>query len=125
LDRSYETAPFSLTNIEGKLKVISLTEDGSYRFLDKQSHIHNVLYTASSSLASLHDSLLELEDLINSSRVSEIDFQRFFERNPEFLLGDSYKNAHPHIVLSSEAGSLIPDFVLEPVDQNSCVICSK
>ena len=57
---------------------------------------------------------------MNDPNAKEQDFQDFFERNPDFILNDEYKKAHPHIVLTKDEGeSLIPDFVLEPVDQNS------
>ena len=42
------------------------------------------------------------------------------KHNPNFILNDDYKKAHPHVVLSREDGEkLIPDFVLEPIAENS------
>lgn len=64
---------------------------------------------------------LELEDMINSSRVSEADFQKFFEHHPEFLTGLDYSQVHPQLVLFNESGSArIPDFMLEPLSSEFC-----
>ncbi len=55
---------------------------------------------------------------MNDPRAAEESFQNFFERHPGFILNDEYKKAHPHVVLADEKGkSLIPDFILEPLDQ--------
>jgi hypothetical protein len=61
----------------------------------------------------------ELEHLINSRDARESDFQTFFEQHAEFLTAYQYADAHPHLVLAREnEGPLIPDFLLEPFDQN-------
>jgi hypothetical protein len=62
----------------------------------------------------------ELEELINSSTITEHQLQTFFERNPEFLCGDTYESARPHIVLQRpHEGPLIPDFALKPNNANA------
>ncbi len=102
-----------------KIKLVSLTPDGTYRFIDEAQNLHSILYVASSETLTLQAAVDELESLINNPKTKEQDLQDFFERNPEFILNDEYKKAHPHIVLSKNDGeSLIPDFVLEPIDQN-------
>jgi hypothetical protein len=59
------------------------------------------------------DAIEELEQLLGKDSTSESDFQKFFERNPRFLLGDNYCHLHSQIVLLSEDGDLIPDFFVE------------
>lgn len=104
-----------------RIRAVSLTTDGTYRFLDETSHLHSILYVASSETKALEDAVDELESLINSPKSRESDFQNFFERNPDFILNDDYRKAHPQVVLTQTATkeALIPDFVLEPVDQTS------
>jgi cold shock CspA family protein len=104
----------------GKIKLVSLAEDGTYRFLDEHQKLHNLLYVLSSETIQLEMAVEELESMMNEPRASESDFQAFFERNPDFILNDEYREAHPQLVLSQGDGAeLKPDFVLEPVDQSS------
>ncbi len=43
--------------------------------------------------------------------------QEFFERYPDFILGEDYGSLHSKIVLENAKGeNLIPDFMLEPTD---------
>jgi cold shock CspA family protein len=115
---SDECVAFAL--IQGKIRLVSLTQDGKYRFLDQETNLHHILYVGISETLSLQRAITEFEDLINSKSAKESDFQVFFERNPDFILNEDYKHAHPHIVLSrNESGPLVPDFVLEPVDRRS------
>jgi hypothetical protein len=110
----------ALTRIAGKLRVISLTPDGTYTFLDPNQNLHNILYVADSATLKLANAIEEFEALINSNRAREADFQHFFERYPTFILTEEHKNAHPHVVLESDSGlrgPLIPDFVLEPLER--------
>jgi len=110
----------ALTRIMGKLRVVSLTPDGTYTFLDRHQNLHNILHVTDSESLELADAIEEFEDLINFKRATEADFQRFFQRSPTFILTDEHKKAHPHVVLQSVSGSgrkLIPDFVLEPADR--------
>jgi lysine biosynthesis protein LysW len=122
LDETGESAPeyVALAYIGNKLRLISLRADGSYSFLDDAQNLHNIVYVASSETLALQIAVEELESLINDPKTQERDLQDFFERNPAFILSDEYKKAHPHIVLTKDDGEkLIPDFALEPFDQNA------
>jgi hypothetical protein len=78
-----------------------------------------LLYTWEMGSHELGTNIKELEHLINSKDVRESDFQSFFEQHAEFLTAHQYSAAHPHLVLSRDGeGPLIPDFLLEPFDQN-------
>lgn len=67
------------------------------------------------------DVILELEEMLNSKVCSEQDFQGFFERYPEFLMGLDYKQIHPQLVLYNDDGpNFIPDFMLEPMPSEFC-----
>jgi GNAT superfamily N-acetyltransferase len=108
--------------VDGKLRMISIQADGSVRLLDPYNQAHSLLYVASFRASEQKALIDELETLINSKSVSESQLQHFFERNPEFLCGDLYEAAHPHIVLQRpEAGPLIPDFALKPY--NDAALC--
>jgi hypothetical protein len=103
-----------------QIRLITLSEDGTYRFLDDQQRLHNLLYVVSPENIRLEIAIEELESLMNSPRAKESDFQQFFERNPEFILNNEYRHAHSQVVLSRERGKdLRPDFLLEPIDQAS------
>lgn len=109
----------ALALFDNKIRLVSLTKDGEYSFLDQGRKYHNILYPSVIEEASLELAIEEFEDLINSPKASENDFQKFLESNPGFILNDEYKTAHPHIILSKEnKEKLIPDFVLEPVNQS-------
>jgi cold shock CspA family protein len=99
-----------------KIKAVELRPDGSYRFLDDKKNFHDVIYVISRERLALGEAVDELEELVNSPTAKESDFQRFFERHPEFILNEDFKKAHAHVVLErDDEGSLIPDFVLEPL----------
>lgn len=100
-----------------RIRLVSLLPDGTYRYLDDAQNLHNIIYVSSETRA-LQIAVDELETLVNEPSPKEKDFQDFFERYPEFILNDDYKKAHPHIVLTKDEDErLIPDFVLEPIDQ--------
>jgi cold shock CspA family protein len=102
-----------------KIKLVSLTKDGTYRFLDDFEKLHNIVYVASSERSALQAAVHELEEMVNDPKAKEKDFQAFFVRNPDFILTDGYKKPHPHIMLTRDDGeTLIPDFVLEPVSDS-------
>lgn len=115
----YDGNFLGLALIEGKIRVVSITPDGKYQCVDETQNIHNILYLMTSETLSLKLAVEELEDLMNTPKAKEKEFQDFFERNPDFILSDEYKEAHPHIVLAKDEDSLIPDFILEPIEQNS------
>ena len=63
------------------------------------------------------DLIGQLEDMINSDKCSENDFQQFFESHPHLLIGIDFKEAHSQPVLyKDDGGRLIPDFFLEKID---------
>lgn len=108
----------ALTFVENQIRLVSFTQDGEYQFLDEARNLHNILYVISSETKALQAAVEELEDLLNYPKVAERDLQDFFERNPDFVKNDEYKEAHAHIVLTRDnENALKPDFVLEPINQ--------
>jgi hypothetical protein len=103
-----------------QFRMISLQADGTVRFLDSRNQSHAFLYVAELAAYGWKSAVDELEALINGTGVSESQLQSFFERNPDFLCGDIYEEAYPHIVLQRpEIGDLIPDFALKPYNQHA------
>lgn len=118
--KTIDSSFIALALFDNKIKLVSLTKDGKFSFLDEGQKYHNIIYPSAFEEAALELAIEEFEYLINSPKASENNFQKFFERNPDFILNDDYKQAHPHVVLSREKeGELITDFVLEPVSQSS------
>lgn len=77
----------------------------------------DVLQPAPSSRLFTNNAIEELEDLMNSKSTLEQQYQKFFERHPEFLKSLDYRNIHAQPILYKDDGSrLIPDFFLEQVD---------
>lgn len=73
------------------------------------------------------EQIKELEELINSPTAKELDFQRFFERNPHFLRKWDHREVHPQVYLTmEEENALIPDFILtDPELQNATIVDLK
>jgi cold shock CspA family protein len=110
------------TVVNGRLRLVALQPDGSATFLDGGSGLHSLLYVYSLESSVVRQSIDEFEDLINLPGVSELQIQRFLERQPEFLTGFDYSEAHPHIALKRDDGTrLIPDFALKP--HNTAALC--
>ncbi|MDQ6949291.1 MAG: DUF4263 domain-containing protein [Actinomycetota bacterium] len=109
-----------LTLIDGDVRIIAVSQDGTYQFADEQNFRHHILYLEALGAAAYRHATEELEELINSG-AAERDLQSFFERYPDFLTGHEYSAAHPHLVLRKDDQLLIPDFVLEPA--NSMQFC--
>lgn len=108
----------ALAMVDGRIRLVTWSADGRCIFLDSHQNLHSIVYVVSSETAAFKQAVEELEYLINSPKSKESDFQDFFERHPKFILPEDYKCAHPHITLIDENGkSLIPDFMLEPSDQ--------
>lgn len=64
-----------------------------------------------------------LSHLLNDQSTKEKDIQKFLEGHPNFLRGLNYKNIYPQLVLERDRqGTLIPDFILEPLDGDWCDI---
>lgn len=65
------------------------------------------------------DQISELEELINSTKYREEDYQNFFEKYPHFFRTWDHRAVHPHVYLTRETdsdGPLIPDFILTHAD---------
>jgi thioredoxin len=106
--------------VDNKLKVVTLTRDGRYKFLDTNCVYHNI-YTPS-GIVNLRQqqAVEEFESLLNLPRSTERMFQEFFAAYPDFIINDDYRGVHSQIVLqNTESRKLIPDFVLEPYNSNS------
>lgn len=123
-----EQAPVELSNEQRValalfgpiIKLVSLSPDGQYRFLDEQQKSHNLLYVLSAETVDMERAVEEFEHLMNDPTARENDFQNFFERRPDFILNDEYREAHPHLILENAEGDcLIPDFILQPVNQSA------
>ena len=117
---SSEDDQLALALIDGRVRLVSLTPDGEYRFIDAAQTLHSILYVVASETIAFQRAVEEFESLINDPKVKEQDCQSFFERNPDFILNDEYRQAHAHLSLGNNEGEqLIPDFVLEPINQNA------
>ena len=102
------------------LRVVSLELDGRYTFIDQRGNTHRLLYASTLAEAQARREVAsEFEALINRNDITEQALHRFMELNPEFILNDEYKAAHSKVVLDRDDAPLIPDFMLEPVDQNA------
>lgn len=106
-------------DFNGVQKLVALSEDGTYRYLDSMQKLHNIIYVASPEAPAMEEAVEEFEALLNDPKTGEAAFQDFFERYPQFILNDEYKKAHPQIALARDEGPLIPDFLLEPLDQSA------
>lgn len=109
----------ALVRLGKRTRLVVLKKDGTYRFSDEllSEHKHS-LHIVTKERLELARRVEEFEALVNDHRTKENDIQRFFESNQEFILGVEHRRAVPHIVLQREDGdTLIPDFILEPVDQ--------
>src|SRR5207253_212814 len=51
--------------IGDKIRMVSLTPDGSYRILDQAQNLHDILYVTSSETMTLQIAVEELESLVN------------------------------------------------------------
>lgn len=116
----YDREYMAVALLGDQIKVVSLTADGQYRFLDRSDNMHNLVYVLSRETQAMAEAVEELEYLVNNLDTTEHDYQKFFERHKDFILNDGYADAHPKVELVSEEGeTLIPDFVLQPIDQGS------
>jgi hypothetical protein len=83
------------------------------------SGLHRFLYVSSLESVRTREAVEELETLINNPKVRESELQAFFEAHQDLLIGDNYRAARPHLALERDTeGPLIPDFLLEPFDQD-------
>ena len=114
---------FAIVSTSGSIELLSLEPVPATRFRDHKGNVYNQIYYLGSQWSPWWKNIIdEFEELINSPRVRESDLQRFFERNPELLHGDTYEEARSHIVLHRDGqGPLIPDFALRP--SNPAALC--
>jgi electron transfer flavoprotein alpha/beta subunit len=64
----------------------------------------------------------ELNALIQSAATKEADLQRFLERNPHFLRTFDHREVYPHVVLQTDDGKLIPDFIVTNAAAQEAII---
>lgn len=107
----------AVTFVDGAIRLVSVTPEGTFQYLDPSRHLHGILYIAGRETIAFQDAIEEFEEILNRPSAAEKELQDFFERHPDFILRDEHKAAVPHVVLEREApsGPLIPDFVLEPL----------
>jgi hypothetical protein len=61
--------------------------------------------------------------LLNRKNISENEIQEWLEQNPDVFRQLGYTSIYPKVILQREDGStLIPDFILEPCDNQWCDI---
>ncbi len=72
----------------------------------------------------LNRKIFDFQQLISNKEIHEPKLQQFFEQNPDLLfLGTRYKRIIPHPILKREGKpNLIPDFLLERVNDGYCDI---
>jgi len=110
----------ALALVGDQIKLVSLRRDGSFDYLDDNSNYHNIFYLRHLTNVLLEDAVEELEYLVNAPNTKEHALHDFFSRNKGLLIPQDYKDAHSKIVLERETGgSLIPDFILEPVESSA------
>lgn len=107
-DRNLRVDLIALALFGGDVRLVSLAEDGTYKFLDEKAKLHNLLYVVSSETVQTEMAVKELESMMNDPRVRESEFQTFFERNPHFILNDEYKGGPPALG-SKQRGWNAPD----------------
>jgi hypothetical protein len=67
--------------------------------------------------------IVQFEELINWSKVSEEDIHKFLEEHPELLIGADYKQLQSKLILErGDKGRLIPDFFAELTTSDYCDI---
>lgn len=109
----------AVTIINDELRLISLSPDGSYNYLDGCGKYHNIIYTYTLDSLRREKAIREFESMLNDSSLKENDYQQFFEEYPEFIVDENYKEAHAQVFIEREIdGPLIPDFLLEPINDN-------
>jgi len=104
--------PFGLAGISRLLTTQPMRDGHEYLYRG------GILQPVSSIAPGISDDVLaQLEELLNSRRVLEKDFQSFFEQHPFLLTGLDFGKAHLQPILYKDDGtSLIPDFFLEKPD---------
>jgi antiviral defense system Shedu protein SduA len=114
------TDSLALSLCGDSLRLIPISRGPLQTLNRHEENLLDVLFVVESQTRELERSVEGLEALMNDRLAREADFQDYFNRHPNFILTDGYGKAHPHIILTDNAeGRLIPDFILEPVDQGA------
>src|SRR5262249_18970007 len=117
-----------LTAIDGQLTLVPGQHSGVFKVAASDVPGSELLIASPFLITDItrtyrSEEIEEFESLINCSRTSERQLQKFFEAHPKFLLGQEYESIHPQILLEREHdGPLIPDFLLKPFDHGFCDI---
>jgi len=110
-----------LGKFDGKFRLVEFNRDGTYSYLDSKQKYHNIVYIETFETSTFRSAVEEFEYLLNNPRTKECAYQAFFENHPDFILNDEYKKAYPHLTLERDEGPLIPDFLLEPIEESSLI----
>lgn len=117
-----------LTLSNGRIQVLPGQHEGIYRLSLSDNPSSELIIAAPYVIANatrsyIRDEIEEFEGLINSPRSSEHDIQKFLENHQKFLLGHEYQKLYPQVVLErEEEGALIPDFLVQPINNEFCDI---
>jgi CheY-like chemotaxis protein len=114
-----EEQDIGITLLDDKIRLVRLYKDGTYHLLDDADNRYSLLYPFFSHGNDLNEIIEEFEDLINKHDVKEKELQGFFLRHQDFIINEDYRKAHSKLILNDETSDFIPDFVLEPHDQNA------
>jgi anti-anti-sigma factor len=125
--KAAQALPVLLSLRNDRIRVELGVQDEVYRVqTDDLSRGSNLIIArphvlAASSRTQLRADVDGFEDLINSQRTRESDIHHFFEEHPTFLLGQEYRQLHSKVLLErNDDGPLIPDFMLQPFDDELC-----
>ena len=112
--------------LDGKIKVIPVFKDekGNLIQVDNTNNEKGELtkekeleiYFINKKKQKYEEKAEELEYLLSREYIKENELQKFFERNPEFILDGEYSEAIPQVILKKEENDKksIPDFILKP-----------
>nr|BFD90909.1 hypothetical protein KitaXyl93_22690 [Kitasatospora sp. Xyl93] len=120
LDIPFQQSPdqVGLIESEGRIHVVSASSEGAGTL--EGADLLELIRLRTYGAGGWQERVRELEDLINDPKVEELALQQFFEANPEFLLGDAYERAIPHLYLPLEGQRFLqPDFGLRPHNPNA------
>lgn len=117
-----------LTLSNGRIQILPSQQEGIFRLALSDNPDSELIIAAPYVIANvtrsyIRDEIEEFETLINSQRSTEYDIQKFLENHPKFLLGHEYQKLYPQVVLEREdRGTLIPDFLVQPINKEFCDI---
>lgn len=123
-----DTLNLLLTLSNGRIQVLPSQQEGIFRLSISDSSSGELIIASPHIIANatrsyIRDEIEEFEAIINSPVSTEHDIQKFLENHPKFLLGHEYQKLYPQVVLErEEQGTLIPDFLVQPVNKEFCDI---